>query len=225
MTVACQNCTANAAFLDACLERHGLTEFTTYQQGNKVIDCILEDRNVMQCTSSIGYEPFNIHIISDHRGIFIDLATPQCFGSNILPPQPLQLRDLSTKRSHQVAHYFKEKQKHLDNHQWYRKIRLLHDKMRTHTPNHNLAKDLYERLISMSLCAGSKLKRFPPTPYSPTIARLSNIHHLLKLAMAQFKSGRNMSDHMEWTKAKIGNIGYKLPNNAILCQQALVKVT
>ena len=115
--------------LDACLERHGLTDFTTYQRGNRVIDYILVDRNVMQSIQSIGYEPFNIHIISDHRGIFIDLAMPQCFGSNTLPLQPLHLRDLSTKRSHQIAPYFRDKQKHLEDHRWHHKIQELQDKM------------------------------------------------------------------------------------------------
>ena len=67
---------SECGLLDACLERHGLTTFSTYQRGHKVIDYVLVDRNVMQCIQSIGYEPFNTHIISDHRGIFVDLATP-----------------------------------------------------------------------------------------------------------------------------------------------------
>ena len=215
----------DCGLVDACLERHGLTDFSTYQRGNKVIDYILVDRNVMQCIHSVGYEPFNIHILSDHRGIFIDLATPQCFGSNILPLQPVQLRDLSTKRSHLIAPYFRTKQKHLDDHQWHHKITNLRDKMKQDTPDHALAEDLYERLINASVYAGSTLKRFPPAPYSPTIARLRNIHRLLKLAVTQFKTGRNMSEHLERTKAKIGNVGYHLPQTAALCQQALVKVT
>ena len=100
---------SECGILDACLKRHGLTDFSTYQQGHKVINYVLVDRNVMQCIHSIGYEPFNIHIISNHRGIFVDLATPQCFGPNILPLQPIHLRDLSTKRTHQIAPYFQDK--------------------------------------------------------------------------------------------------------------------
>ena len=130
--------------LDACLERHGITDFTTYQRGHKVIDYILVDRNVMQCIQSVGYEPFNIHIMSNHRGIFIDLATPQCFGSNIQQLQPMQIRDLSTKRSHQLAPYFTAKQKHLEDHRWYHKIRVLQDKMKHDILDHELVEDLYE---------------------------------------------------------------------------------
>ena len=97
--------------------------------------------------------------------------------------------------------------------------------MRSDTPNHDLAKDLYERLISATLYAGSKLKRFPPAPYSPTIARLRNIYCLLKLAVTQLKTGQSMTDNISRTKAKLGNIGYTLPETADLCQKALVKVT
>ena len=41
----------------------------------QIIDYILVDHNVMQCTQAIGYEPFSLHILSNHRGIFLDLAT------------------------------------------------------------------------------------------------------------------------------------------------------
>ena len=86
--------------------------------------------------------------------------------------------------------------------------------MRHDTPDHNLAEDLYERLISASLYVGSNLKWFPPVPYSPTIAHLHNIYRLLKLAVTQHKTGQNMSDNIAQTKAKIGNMGYKLPKTA-----------
>ena len=102
--------------VEACLEKHGVTEFTTYQRGTWVIDYVLVDRSVIHCIQSIGYEPFNLRILSDHRGVFIDLKTSQCFGSNILPLQPIQLGGMSTKQSHQIAPYFNAKQKHLGNH-------------------------------------------------------------------------------------------------------------
>ena len=216
---------SECGLLDACLEKHSITDFSTYQRGTKVIDYILVDSNVMQCTRSIGYEPFNIHIMSDHRGTFLDLATPQCFGSNIDPLLWLQLQDLNTKRSHQIYPYFQAKQEHLNNHNWHKKINKLWDYIRHSKPNHALAEDLYERLISASIHAGLKLKRFPPAPYSPNIAQLRNVHRLLKLAVTQFKTTRDMSDNISKTAAKLGHVGYQLPETGKLCQQALVRVT
>ena len=211
--------------LDACLERHGPREFTTYQRGTKVIDYILVDRNVHQCLSAVGYEPFGMHILSDHRGVFLDLAIPQCFGSNIQPLQPIQLRDLSTKRSHQIAPYFTEKVKHLEDHNWFMKLQQLKDTLSSGQIDNNLAEDLYERLVSASVHAGSTLKKFPPAPYSPTIAKLRNVHRILTLAVTQFKTRRDMSEHIARIKAKLGNAGYELPATAELCKQALIRCT
>ena len=73
---------------DAALEKHGETDFTTYQRGKSVIDYMLVDNNIYRCIKSVGYEPFNFHILSDHRGIFMDLSTAQCFGSAITPLIP-----------------------------------------------------------------------------------------------------------------------------------------
>ena len=39
--------------VDACLEKHGITEFTIYQRGTQVIDYVLADRNVICCIQSI----------------------------------------------------------------------------------------------------------------------------------------------------------------------------
>ena len=158
--------------IDACLATHGTTNFSTYHRGTKVIDYELVDANVMQCIQSIGYEPFNIHIMSNHLGLFLDLATPQCFGSNILPLQPLQKRDLPTKRSYQIQPYFQAKDKHLQDHNWLKRIKELSQNMRQDMAHHELAKDLNERLIAASIYAVLTLKKFPPAPYSPMIARL-----------------------------------------------------
>ena len=153
--------------VDAYLQKHGQTDFSTYQRGTHVIDYILVDHNVYQCTQAIGYEPFGLHILSDHRGIFLDIATAQCFGSNLLPLQPIQLRDLSMKRSHQLAPYFHAKHKHLEDHNWYKKVDELHKGIQQDISNHAMAENLYERLISALIYARSKLKKFPPAPYSP----------------------------------------------------------
>ena len=97
--------------------------------------------------------------------------------------------------------------------------------MNQEIPNHKLAEDLYERLIADSVHAGLALKKYPPAPYSPTIARLRNVYRILKLAVTQFKTARDMSDNIAKTSSKLGGTGYIIPETADLCQQALVKVT
>ena len=63
--------------IDAVSDRHGDTNFTTYQWGKSVIDYILVDPNIFHCMKAVEYEPFNVHILSDHWGIFMDLSTLQ----------------------------------------------------------------------------------------------------------------------------------------------------
>ena len=216
---------SECGLIDAALDRHGITGFTTYQRCNQVIDYVLVEPNIQQCVKSVGYEPFNMHIFSDHRGIFIDISTSECFGSSLLPLQPMQLWDLATKRSHQIAPYFEYKEQNLSQHNWFHKIRQLKQGMQTNTPDHAFAEDVYCRLVSSSVHVGSKLKRFPLAPYSPTIARLRNIQRLLKLAVTQHKTSRDMEVNITQAKAKLGNAGYQLPETQELCTLALARTT
>ena len=136
-------------------------EFTTYRRGTKVINYILVARNIMGYMQSVGYEPFCFHIFSNHQGIFLGVATAQCFGSNIQPLLPIHLCNFSTKRTHQVAPYFQAKQKHLEHHKWFTKIKEITRHMKQGIPNHALAEDLYKHLMSASRHSRSKLKKFP----------------------------------------------------------------
>ena len=68
MTRLCQECN----LVDPLIYRHGHLEFTTYQRGSKVIDYILIDPAFLPTITAFGYEPFGNHIISNHRGIYIN---------------------------------------------------------------------------------------------------------------------------------------------------------
>ena len=119
-----------------------------------VLDYILIDPVLLHTITDFGYEPFGNHIISDHRGIYMDINTSRCFSSTIQPLLPLQLRNLSTRRSHQIVPYFQQKLQHLEDHSWFKRIQQLQQDMDNGTPNNALAEDLYGRLISASQHAG-----------------------------------------------------------------------
>ena len=71
-----------------------------------------------------------------------------------------------------VTPYFNEKNKHMEDHRWFYKIQELQCLLNQGKQDHTLAEDLYKQLITASIHAGSTLKKFPPAPYSPDIARL-----------------------------------------------------
>ena len=129
--------------VDPILHKHGFQTFTTYQRGSRVLNYILVDPDLLPIITTAGYEPFYNRIISNHWGMYIDLDTQQCFGSTLQPLVPIQLRDLSTKRSHQIAPYFKHKHKHLSDHQWFLKVSQLQRDIDNGQPNHQLAEELY----------------------------------------------------------------------------------
>ena len=120
----------------------------------------------------------------------------RCFGSTIQPLLPIQLQDLSTKQSHQIAPYFLHKKKHPDDHAWFRRVNNLQKEMDQDQPNDTLAEDLYDRLILASQHAGKQLPKFPQAPYSPTIARLRQIWRFLKLELTQYKTGIDLSEQL-----------------------------
>ena len=221
MTRLLQDC----HLVDPIRHMHGHHTFSTYQRGTKVLDYILVDPSILSHVKAAGYEPFGNHILSDHRGVYIDLDTSRIFGSTILPLQPIQLRDLSTKRSHQIAPYFQHKKKYLEDHAWFRKIDAIQESIDTDQPNDSLAEELYGRLVTASQHAGRQLQRFPPAPYSPTIARLRQIRRFLKLELTQYKTGIDMTDQICVTRAKLGNIGHPIPTNKVECEQMLQQCT
>ena len=105
--------------IDPYSDRHGSTQFTTYQRGQKVLDYILVTRDLLGSIRSCGYEPFQANIFSNHRGVFIDFSTGHLFGKKIHPLAPPALRDISSKKPQQMAPYWTEKYQYLQDRNWY----------------------------------------------------------------------------------------------------------
>ena len=171
-----------------------------------------------------------------NHSIFISLATItgfslMCTLCNALDPASYSYKQFNCKICPPKGHtknagpYFVHKYKHLSDHNRFAKIDHLRQCIKDNKPNHILADDLYTRLIATLLYSGSKLKRFPPAPYSPTIAKLRNIQRLLKLAVTQHKTNQNTEENISRTKAKLGNAGYQLPPTLSLCMAALAQCT
>jgi hypothetical protein len=206
---------------DIVSDRHASPAFSTHQRGSAVIDYILMDPELCDSVSQCGYEPFNINILSDHRGVYVDFSTSALFGDNHKALLPMQLRDISTKRIHQTAPYFKLKDKHLSDLKWYKGIDKLQDAVDTDTPNHELAEKHYKRLCSSCQFTGSRLKRYPGAPYSTKLSRMRTIQRLLQLTISQYTSKYDLTNEIADTSIKLSSIGYTLPNTLAECRAAL----
>jgi hypothetical protein len=220
MTRLCSQCRLR----DPIWERHSVTDFATYKRGQRVLDYILVDPDLLPSVQQCGYEPFEAHIPSDHRGIFIDLITTSTFGKPV-PLAPMKAREIISTKPHQIKPYFDHKDKHLKDHKWYERIAELRDKFDKGLHDDSLAEQLYTRLITASNYAASRLKTFPPAPYSPEIVRLRNIKHLLRLLLSSLTSAYDTSHAIEDAKAKLGHIDFVLPTNEQECRKALAAAT
>jgi hypothetical protein len=221
LTRLCSEC----GLYDAIVDKHQATGFAMYARGHDVLDYILVDDHVRRTIVATGYEPFGVRILSDHRGVYIDVSTSHFFGGTIQPLLPMQQRDISTRRPHQIQPYFTAKDNHLQQHNWYNRIEKLENQMEDNAPNHALAENLYNRLIQASQYAGSKLKKYPSASYSPEIAKLRNKQRLLKLAISHHKGLYDLSAPIQATQNIMGDTTYSVPTTLRECQLALVRTT
>jgi hypothetical protein len=103
------------------------------------------------------------------QGIFIDFSTGHLFGNSSQQLAPVALRDIcsngmrdiSSKKPHQIALYFKKKFEFLKDKGWFDKLDSIEESLKNEASNHELAEELYQQLIQSSEHTGSTAKRYP----------------------------------------------------------------
>ena len=205
---------------DPTFERHGCTNFNSHSRGSKCIDYILVDPELMPSITACGYAPFNSHIVSDHRCVYIDVNTSLFFGSATVPLPRCNPRDYSSQNIHQTKPYFEHLDKHLQDHNWYEKIKTLQHCIDTNTRDDDLAEDLDRRRIAACQYAGSHLKKYPHVPWSPEVVRLRNINDLLKVAIHQKAyPEEDCTESLQALHNKLGSIGVTVPETIQDCKR------
>ena len=216
MTRLCTQCN----LVDPILTLSGETEFATYIRGTTVIDYILVSTDLMPAIKRCGYEPFQAHFVGDHRGVYLDIETEALFGD--LPPlAKLSSRDLVSTKPHQITQYWNHKCKHLDDHNWFAKVKQLQTSMKLEVPNTALANELYDRLIVSCAYAGKRLPKFKNAPYSPALVRQRNLVKLLETLQSHYNNPYDLSGELHESISKLGSLKVPIPQCAQSCQQAL----
>ena len=218
MSYLCNQC----SLVDPILNKFGITEFTTYNRGTKVIDYILISQDLLGAVSRCGYEAYQSNIISDHRGVYMDVFTNVFFGDSI-PKLKDNSRDVVSTKVHQVEPYFTVKGEQLEHHKWFEQIPLIQKAMADNTPNGDLADKLYDRLNQASLCSANKLPKYRQAPYSPELVKLRNIKNFLRTLYTQYTTHYDMTEELEETKSKLFEMEYPIPPNPEDCKKAISK--
>ncbi|CAB9530719.1 expressed unknown protein [Seminavis robusta] len=211
--------------IDPILTTHGAANFSTYNRGKNILDYILIDPELLPTIVRCGYEAFHAHVISDHRGVYIDVDTDLFFGDD---PQVLvrkQARDIISTKAHQIGPYFDNKHQHLEDHNWFEQIKTLQQHMRDNIPNHTLAEQLYDRLLTACIYAGKRLPKYRDAPYSPELVRLRTIKDLLNTVYSHMTTNIDLSDQIENIRNKLDSVGYDLPTSVEECKKAQRQAT
>ena len=208
--------------LDAFHETHGITRFNTHKTGSKCIDYFLVAPELMPSVQACGYEAFHIRTMSDHRCFHLDVNTALFFGSATIPLAPMHARDYTSKQIHNTHKYFAHLTKHLNDHKWFDKIKILEACIATGNPDHELAEDLDRRRIAACSYAGNQLAKYPRAPWSPEVVRLRHINALLKMVIRQKKCPEeDCAEAIQIRSNKLGNIGIEIPESIEDCTKYL----
>ena len=93
LTRLCTDC----QLVDPVFKLHGFSNFNTCINGTSCIDCVLVDPTLMPAVQAAGHEAFGTHIVSDHRGVCLDVNESLFFGNATLPPPSPSPRVHSSK--------------------------------------------------------------------------------------------------------------------------------
>ncbi|KAI2493592.1 hypothetical protein MHU86_20950 [Fragilaria crotonensis] len=139
--------------IDVFARRNSSTPPVTYARGTKRLDYALASPAVSDAVISAGYEAFNAHIVSDHRGFYLDFDSNVLFGSDTQKLVSAEKRDLSSNNTQQVTEYIREKYRILFHHHnaFVRSVQLTQPGNR-----HAFAERLDQDVLTASLAAAAK---------------------------------------------------------------------
>ncbi|KAI2509161.1 hypothetical protein MHU86_5280 [Fragilaria crotonensis] len=153
--------------IDVFARRNSSTPPVTYARGTKRLDYALASPAVSDAVISAGYEAFNAHIVSDHRGFYLDFDSNVLFGSDTQKLVSAEKRDLSSNNTQQVTEYIREKYRILFHHHnaFVRSAQLTQPGNR-----HAFAERLDQDVLTASLAAAAKVKKFGEPAWSVELA-------------------------------------------------------
>ncbi|KAI2491622.1 hypothetical protein MHU86_22939 [Fragilaria crotonensis] len=204
--------------LMAC--RHSLDPPATYARGTKRLDYTLASSSVSEALVSAGYEEFNAHVVSDHRGFFLDFDTNLLFGSSTQQLVSSEARDLSSSNIQQVTDYIREKHRILFQHHnaFDRSVQLSKPGNR-----HAFAERLDQDVLAASLTAATKVKKFGEPAWSVELAEARKQVNILKKHRSALRTKYDHSSILAGKMAKLSS-PVPLPRTVRDCTAAIREI-
>ncbi|KAI2490869.1 hypothetical protein MHU86_23692 [Fragilaria crotonensis] len=207
----------NLGLIDLMTSRHSSPLPATYARGSKCLDYALASPLVGEALISAGYEEFNAHIASDHRGYFFDFDTNILFGSETQQLATPSKRGLSSSNVHQVTEYIQEKHRILFGHHNASQRAL---QLSLPGNRHEYAERLDTDVLSASLAAEAKVRRVGEPAWSVELSHARKTVSLLKKQLSALRTGYDHSEILTTELAKLDN-PVELPTTVKECSTAL----
>ena len=218
MTRLCSQCNLR----NPVEELHGHAGFSTHIKGQKCIDYLLISQELMPSVTASGYEAFNVRIVSDHRGVYIDVDESLFFGNKTRPPVGPPPRLYNSKNPTMTKDYFAHMKEHLEEHNWFTRVQELQQCINHNTPNDALAENLDQRRIAACKYTEKRLKKYPSAPFSPELRDMRIISKYLRAVIQCLAHpGEEWEEVLLDHKAKLDHLGMKCPDTLEACRECL----
>ena len=163
-------------------------EVATYSRGTKRLDYIFCTPNLLSSIISSGVEPFNEHIHSDHRSLFVDWDEQRLFGSKSPLMAAKRYRRLQSANLTAKGNYILSFHKYCDKHNVFQRITDLEADL---TPSWRRAEALDRDITRAMLHAEKTCRNLGTDPWSPTLQKARQKVEIFKLAISSIRNHRD----------------------------------
>jgi hypothetical protein len=164
-------------------------EVATYARGSERLDYIFCSASLLPAVAKCGAEPFNQHIFSVYRALFVDWHKDILFGSKCSPIQSSTQRRLQAKSRPAQAKYIKELHSYCTDHNVFKHLQILHD-----NPSPSLAKSIDRDITRGMKTAESRCRNPGQDPWSPALLFSPRFEHGLNRVGKPIQAGKIVSE-------------------------------
>ena len=211
--------TSEFDLVDVMTHRHPIqNEVPTYSRGTKRLDYIFCTQNIVEAVVSCGIEPFNKHIFSDHRGLYVDWDESALFGTAAPAMTNKQSRRLQSSDARAKENYILALHNHCTKHNVFKRIATLSEQDRTIDWRQAEALD---KDITQGMIAAEKHCRYRSTqPWSPSLQQARIKVEIFKLALSMSRTHIDFQEKIDDLQTKYTST-LVIPTTVYQLQQSL----
>ena len=194
------NIAVNTGLGDIQSETHGLqAEVPTYCRSQKRIDYILTTPNVIKCVTKCGIERLNAGIISDHKGMYLDINFKDLMKGELKESSATEGRKIISTRPTVIQKYKDKLQEHLKANQVWDRLAELIDNQTNNSWNEDETKTLIqidETITKGMLAAEAKAGSKNNLPWSVELMQATMTAAYWRLSLRGSKTNRNYATRL-----------------------------